>query len=142
MSAINGSLWAVFHGASFAEAVRLFSCKNSSLKVDVDLPDVTTKDSGGWAANLIGLKNWSIDFEGVYDPATQTAITPDELLALFLAQTVSVRTGFIPKAITTLNGVEGSASFKSFNITGNMESGITFSGSFVGNGPLIGFVTP
>lgn len=140
MAAISGSLYAVFTGATTTtlEANRLFSMKSSSLKTDVDLPDVTTKDSAGWLQHLVGNKNWSIDFSGIYDTsASATTVTPDELMAIFIAQTGSTITSFIPKALGTATaGWTGLATLKGLTITGDMATGITISGSFVGNGPL------
>jgi hypothetical protein len=146
MGAISGSLYAVFTGATTTtlEANRLFSMKNTSLKTDVETPDVTTKDSAGWLAHLVGNKNWSIDFSGIYDEsstAAATTITPKELMAFYLAQTASSITSFIPAALgTTLAGWTGLATLKGLVITGDMATGITISGSFVGNGPLALFV--
>ncbi|MFH1194083.1 MAG: phage tail tube protein [bacterium] len=140
MAAISGTTYAVFQGATTTtvEANRLFSCKNSSLKVDVDLPDVTTKDSAGWLAHLVGNKNWSIDFDGVYDTsASATTITPDELMAAFIAQTGSTICSFIPKIVGVATaGWTGLATIKGLVVTGDLATGITFSGSFVGNGAL------
>jgi predicted secreted protein len=116
----------------------LFSMKSSSLKTDVDLPDVTTKDSAGWLQHLVGNKNWSIDFSGIYDTsASATTVTPDELMAIFIAQTGSTITSFIPKILGTATaGWTGLATLKGLTVTGDMATGITISGSFVGNGPL------
>jgi predicted secreted protein len=140
MAAINGTLYGVFTGATTTtiEANRLFSMKNSSLKVNVELPDVTTKDSAGWLAHLVGNKDWSIDFDGIYDTsASATTITPDELMAMFIAQTGSTITSFIPKVLGTATaGWTGQATLKGLTITGDMATGISISGSFVGNGAL------
>jgi predicted secreted protein len=140
MGAISGSLYAVFTGATTTtlEANRLFSMKGSTLNTDVELPDVTTKDSAGWLQHLVGNKNWSIDFNGIYDTsASTTTITPDELMAMYLAQTGSTITSFIPKVLGTATaGWTGLATIKGLKITGDMATGIAISGSFVGNGPL------
>lgn len=132
MAVINGSTYAVW-----ANTERLWMCKNGSLKVDVDLPDVSTKESG-WAAHIIGLKNWSIDFDGVYEDAggSATLMTPAEILALIIAGTAAAAVFFKPVSGTLTTGWTGSGTFKSIIITGNMETGITFSGSIVGTGAL------
>jgi predicted secreted protein len=133
MAVINGSAYAVW-----ANTERLWSCKNGSLKVDVDLPDVSTKESAGWAAHIIGQKSWSIDFDGVYEDAGGTAVlmTPAEILALIIAGTAAATVYFKPTSGTATTGWSGSGTFKSMTITGNMESGIAFSGSIQGTGAL------
>jgi hypothetical protein len=135
MSAISGSMYGVFSGATN----KLFSCRTSSLKVDVNLDDVTTKDSGGWAAHINGLRSWSIDFEGVYDEtdAGATSMTPIEILAAIIARTADAECAFKPDATTTGTGWKGNATFKNITLTGDMETGIKFSGSLVGNAPLV-----
>lgn len=136
MPAVNGSLYSVFSGATN----KIFNCKNASLKVDVDLPDVTTKESGGWARHLDGggLRNWSIDFSGVFDEtdAGVTSMTPVEILAAIIARTADAECAFKPAATTTGTGWKGNATFKSMTITGDMETGVQYSGSLVGNAPL------
>lgn len=135
MAAINGTLYGVFSGATN----KLFNCKTASLKVDVDLPDVTTKDSAGWAYHINGLRSWSIDFDGVYDEtdAGATSMTPIEILAAIIARTADAECAFKPDATTTGTGWKGNATFKNITIQGDMESGITYSGSLVGNAPLV-----
>jgi predicted secreted protein len=133
MAVINGTVYSVWNSTE-----RLWSCKNASLKVDVDLPDVTTKEDAGWAKHIQGLRNWSIDFDGVYEDAGGTSVlmTPAEILASIIARTASAEVSFKPVTGTATTGWKGDATFKSITITGNMESGITFSGTIVGNDAL------
>jgi predicted secreted protein len=133
MAVINGTSYAVWNGTE-----RLWSCKNSSLKVDVDLPDVTTKESGGWAAHIDGLRSWSIDFDGVYEDLGGSAVlmTPAEILAAIIARTADAEVSFKPVSGTLNTGWKGNATFKNITITGDLETGIMFSGSIVGNAPL------
>lgn len=135
MAAINGTLYGVFSGATN----KLFSCKSASLKVDVDLPDVTTKEDAGWGKHINGLRNWSIDFEGIFDEtdAGATSMTPVEVLAAIIARSADAECAFKPDATTTGTGWKGNATFKSITLTGNMETGIAYSGTLVGNAPLV-----
>ncbi len=136
MAALNGTVFAVFYGSTN----RLWSCKNSSLKVDVDLPDVTSKESGGWAAHIDGLRNWSIDFDGVFEEtdAGAATMTPTEILAAIIARTADAEVAFkLASGATTSTGWKGNGTFKSISIVGDMETGMTFSGSIVGNAPLV-----
>jgi hypothetical protein len=133
MAVINGTSYAVWNGTE-----RLWSCKNSSLKVDVDLPDVTTKESGGWAAHINGLRSWSIDFDGVYEDlgGTSVLMTPAEILAAIIARTADAEVSFKPASGTLNTGWKANGTFKNITITGDLETGIMFSGSIVGNAPL------
>lgn len=134
MGAISGTSYAVFNGTGN----RLWSCKTSSLKVDVDLPDVTTKESSGWANHINGLRKWSIDFAGVYDDtdAGGTTMTPAEILAAIIARTADAAVAFKPATGTSNTGWTAAGTFKNITITGDMEKGIEFSGSIEGNAPL------
>jgi predicted secreted protein len=134
MSAINGTTYAVFYGATN----RLWSCKNSSLKVNVDLPDVTTKEDGGWAKHIDGLRDWTIDFDGIFEEtdAGVTTMTPTEILAAIIARTADAEVAFKLATGTTSTGWKANGTFKSITITGDMEQGVTFSGQIVGNAPL------
>jgi predicted secreted protein len=133
MSAINGSVYSVWNGTE-----RLWSCKNASLKVDVDLPDVTTKEDAGWAKNIKGLRNWSIDFDGIYEDAGGSAVlmTPAEILKAIIDRTADAEVSFKPITGTSSTGWKGNGTFKSITIGGNMETGVTFSGTIVGNDAL------
>lgn len=132
---INGTLYGVFSGATN----KLFSTKTASLKVDVDLPDVSVKENGGWASHINGMRNWSIDFSGVFDEtdAGATSMTPVEILAAIIARTADAECAFKPDATTTGTGWKGNATFKSITLQGDMETGITYSGTLVGNAPLV-----
>ena len=133
MAVINGTTYAIWNGTE-----SLWSCKTSSLKVDVDLPDVTTKESGGWAAHINGLRSWSIDFDGVYEDAGGTSVlmTPAEILASIINRTADAEVSFKPATGTSTTGWKGNGTFKSITITGDQETGIMFSGSITGNAPL------
>ncbi len=146
MAAVNGTLYAVFAttgiiSTAVASTDRLYSCKSATLKVDVDLPDVSTKESAAWAQHITGLKNWSIDFNGVWDEAgSATQVTFAEIMALIIAGNVSAKYAFIPAALgVVIPGWKGMGSWKNLTVTGDMEQGCTFSGSVVGSGALILF---
>ena len=141
MAAINGTLYVPYSGAaSLAATDKIFSTKSATLKIDVDLPDVTTKDSGGWAQHITGAKNWSIDFDGVYDEADATNLNIEEIMVIMVAALAPRYVAFAPADFgTTTAGWEGLGTFKGVTITGDKETGITFSGSIVGTGALAVF---
>lgn len=150
MSAVNGTLYAVFSAAgtlatAMASTDRVFSCKTATFKCDVDLPDVSTKESAAWAEHLEGggLKNWGIDFSGVWnEAATATALTFAEIIALIIAGNVMRKVAFCPAALGTATvGWSGMGSFKGVSVEAPMEVGMTASGSIVGSGALAVFTT-
>lgn len=153
MGAVNGTLYVVFSGAGpiatalVASTDRIFNCKTATFKCDVDLPDVSTKESAAWAQHLEGggLRNWSVDFSGVWDEAGAGAtMSVADILALMIAavpnNNLLRRVAFAPAILGTASvGWSGMGSFKGVSIEAPMETGCTFSGSVVGSGPLVVF---
>jgi hypothetical protein len=129
MAKINGSLYAVNSGAD-----KLLHTTNAALNLEQDLPDVTTKESAGWAEHINGLRKWSIDFEGKYDEVG-SGVTPNEIMAAIIARTADTVIQFAPLSGGTA-GWTGNGTYKSIKLGGDMESGITYSGSIQGNGAL------
>lgn len=141
MGSLNGTLYSAFSGAvpgTMAATERLFYCKNASLNVNVDLPDVTTKESAGFARHIHGIRDWTIDFDGIYDVGTpSTEITPTEILAAIIARSADTTMAFIPAIMGVATpGWSGLGTFKNIKIDAPMEGGMTFSGQIVGNAPL------
>jgi predicted secreted protein len=129
MSKLNGTLYAVYSGSD-----KILYNTNSTLNLEQDLPDVTNKESAGWAEHINGLRNWSIDFEGKYDE-TGSGITPDEIMAAIIGRSADTVIQFRHTSSTT-TGWTGNGTFKSIKLTADMEGGISYSGSIVGNGAL------
>jgi predicted secreted protein len=111
-----------------------------SLSVSNDLPDATTKSSGGWAQQIAGLRSWSLTTDGLatVDPTSTNFVVGDIFSALNARTTVTVK-------FTTVNGNtpivgdlvwSGSAFVESLDITADMESPATYSVSFTGFGQL------
>lgn len=150
MGAVNGTLYAAFSMAGTSAtavtgAARVYSCKAATFKCDVDLPDVSTKESAKWAQHLEGggLKNWSIDFNGVWDEAdAANSLSVAEIMVLLIAGNASRKVAFIPAILGTATpGWSGMGSFKGISIEAPMEAGCIFSGSVVGNGAVAVFTT-
>ena len=111
-----------------------------SLTVSADLPDATTKQSGGWAEEIAGLRSWSLTTDGLatVEPTGTSYVVGDIFSALNGRTTVTVK-------FTTANGStpivgdlvwSGSAFVESLDITADMESPVTYSVSFTGSGVL------
>ena len=42
-------------------------CTEATLTINQDLPDATTKSSGGWAEHINGLRDWEVSVAGLTD---------------------------------------------------------------------------
>ncbi len=130
MAKINGTLYCVFDGSD-----RILHTDSASLNVDVDLPETTNKESGGWEKHEIdGKRSWTIDFAGLYDE-TGTGITPDEIIGKIIARTLDVTVYFKPTSGST-KGWTGAGKYKNIKIDADSESPIKFSGQIIANGAL------
>jgi len=146
MSAVSGTLYGIFSttgtiATASASTDKVYSCKSATFKCDVDLPDVSTKESAGWAEHLSGIKSASVDFSGVWDEAgSATALTAAEILALIIAGNTMRKFAFVPAALgTTIPGWKFMGSFKGMQLGADMEVGCTFSGSAVASGAVVLF---
>jgi predicted secreted protein len=129
MGKINGTLYCAFSGSD-----KILYNTNTSLNVDVDLKDVTNKESAGWAEHLKGVRKWSIDFDGLYDEEG-SGITPDEILAAIIARSADITAYFKPTSGAT-TGWTGTGTYKNIKIDAPAEGGLTVSSSIQGNGAL------
>ena len=129
MAKINGTIYCVYSGSD-----KVLHTDNASLNVDVDLPDVTNKESEGWAEHINGLRNWSIDFSGQYDE-TGSGITPDEILAAIIARTADTVIHFKPASGATA-GWYGNGTYKNIKLDAPVEGKTGYSSQVVGNGAL------
>jgi predicted secreted protein len=111
-----------------------------SLSVSADLPDATTKQSGGWAEEIAGLRSWSLTTDGLatVEPTSTNYSVGDIFSALNGRTKVTVK-------FTTANGSTpitgdlywyGDAFVESLDVTADMESPVTYSVSFTGSGLL------
>jgi predicted secreted protein len=127
MPKINGTDLLVYVGA-----VPIAHSTSATLNIEQDLPDATTKSSGGFADHINGLKSWSIDFDGLVDYASSYGA--EELFDnLKNGNNVTV------KFATSTGGDsywQGTASVASLSMTADMEAPVSFSGSFTGKGTL------
>jgi predicted secreted protein len=111
-----------------------------SLSVSADLPDSTTKSSGGWADQIAGLRSWSLTTDGLatVDPTGTSFVVGDIYSSIFNRTKVTVM-------FTTVSGNtpvtgdlkwSGEAYIESLDVTADMESPATYSVSFTGTGVL------
>lgn len=114
----------------YVGAVPIAHSTSATINIEQDLPDATTKDSGGWADHINGLKSWSVDFDGLVDYSASYGV--EELFDNLRNKnnvTVIWSTG-------AGSYWQGSASIATLSMTADMEAPISYSGTFTGKGQL------
>ena len=116
----------------YVDGVAVAHATSHTLNINVDMIDATTKSSAGWKDILPGLKDWSIDFEGLvaYDAAEGFS----ELFA-----DIGSRTQVTVKFSTEETGDDrytGTAYVASLSASAPLEDVVSYSGSFAGDGVL------
>jgi len=129
MAKINGTLYCTYSGSD-----KLLHTDNASLNVDVDLPDVTNKESAGWGEHIQGLRNATIDYSGQYDEEG-AGITPDEIMAAIIARSADTAIHFKPVTGAT-TGWYGNGTYKSIKLDAPVEGALKYSGTIQINGAL------
>ena len=129
MAKVNGTNMVVI-----ANGVCIAASTSCTLNTNMNLPDATSKDSAGWAEHIRGLRDWSVDFDALYDPSG--VYSAEELI-----DTIINRTAVTIEFATEGSGNgglkwSGSASLESHSLSAPMEETVTINGSFKGNGAL------
>ena len=115
----GGSLTAVAHSTS------------ASISMNMDLRDSTTKSSGGYQANLGGLRSWELSGDAFVEIGAIAGADIEELWTTWEARTaVAVKFG--------ASGMEytGNALITSISIDAGVEENATYSISLTGTGAL------
>lgn len=128
---------AKINGTSFLLLVdgnAIGSTRTSSLNISVDLPDTSTKDSGGWEENLSGggMRSATGSFDGLEDPTATVGV--NEIFDL-----INTRADFEFQLTDSQPGSDiwtGTATIDSLEINYEMEQPVSISGSFKVNGAL------
>ena len=107
---------------------------SSTLSLSADLPDATTKDSSGYNEVIAGTRTGEISFEGLvaYDDANNAIEARDYLLA---------RTKIFWEFGTSETGDDvysGSGFLNAVEMSAEMESPVTYSGSITVTGSIQG----
>ena len=109
-------------------------CKNSAIKINRNLSDVTTKDSEGWNDFINGIKSWSLDFEGLvsYDDAR---FSTSYFLSKFKhSEPFFISFGIIQDDFT--HTFWGEVAIESIEINSDNGEIVSYSGSLKGVGKL------
>lgn len=133
----------VFNGTSLVVLVGtevVAHATSCTLSISADLPDATTKESGGWADHIAGLRSWSITTDGLatVEPTGTNYVVGDIFSALNGRGTVTVKFTTVSGSTPIVGDLiwSGSAFVESLDITADMESPVTYSASFTGTGTL------
>lgn len=133
----------VFNGTSLVVLVGtevVAHATSCSLSISADLPDSTTKQSGGWADHIAGLRSWSLTTDGLatVEPTGTNYVVGDLFSALNGRGTVTVKFTTVAGSTPVVGDLiwSGSAFVESLDITADMESPVTYSASFTGTGVL------
>lgn len=111
-----------------------------SLSVSADLPDATTKSSGGWADEIAGLRSWSLTTDGLatVDPTGANFVVGDIFTSMYDRTKVTVKFTTVTGSTPVVGDLiwSGEAFIESLDVTADMESPATYSVSFTGTGVL------
>lgn len=125
----NGSLLSVKVAGS-----KLLNATSASLSLSVDTPEATTKDSGGFQDLITGVKSAEITFEGLvaYDSGSGSQIgdISDELIA------GTKVTWEFSTDVAGDDRYSGEGFISSIEITADMESPVSYSGTIVSTGTI------
>lgn len=106
---------------------------SATLNLNQDLPDATDKDDDRWADHIRGLRDWSIDVNGLIDYASSFGV--DELADMIITgATAAVVFATVTAGDTKYTGT--------VNLSGLTQetpkfTPATFSGTMVGKGALV-----
>ena len=133
----------IFNGSLLSIKVdgnKLLNSTSCSLSLSADTPEATTKDSGGFQELIVGVKSGEISFEGLvaYDAGSGSQIgdISDELIA---------GTQVTWEFSTDVAGDDKYSGFgiiSSIEITADMESPVSYSGTIVTTGAITQGVEP
>lgn len=131
MSAINGTTIILKEDTS-GTLTAVAMMKDTTLKIDQDLPDSTNKDSAGWAEHIHGVRKWSIDVSGDADFSSTGNVG---VLSDMILSRSDVGIEFAPST-TGYTKFTGTASLASFQVGSPSEGVAPVSGSLTGSGEL------
>ncbi len=119
-------------GTSIATSTIIGHSTSCSLSLSNDLPEATTKDSSGFQEVIAGVKSGEISFEGLiaYDDDANPVDFADILIA---RRAVTWTFGTADAADTVYTG---SGFLSSVEMSAEMESPATYSGSITVNGAI------
>ena len=133
----------VFNGTSLVVLVNnevIAYSTSCSLSIAIDAPDASTKESGGWADEIAGLRSWSLTTDGLatVDPTGASFVVGDIFTSMYNRTKVTVKFTTVTGSTPVVGDLiwSGEAFIESLDVTADMESPATYSVSFTGTGAL------
>lgn len=133
----------VFNGTSLVVLVGsevVAHATSCSLSLSADLPDSTTKQSGGWADHIAGLRSWTLTTDGLatVEPTGTNYVVGDIFGAVNQRTLLTVKFTTVSGSTPVTGDLywSGEAYIESLDMTADMESPVTYSVSFTGVGEL------
>jgi TP901-1 family phage major tail protein len=102
--------------------------RNATLNLDSDAIDVTSKDSNGWHEEIVGISNWSIEFDGL--------ILEDDAGYLELEEAYMNKTLVMVQLATPAGKTYTGKARITLSIEGPYDGEATVSGTLTGSGQL------
>lgn len=134
MAVINGSSMLLLLG-DVGNATAIGVCKTCTLTIDVNLPDASSKASNGWWDGILGQVNWSVSFDGLYDPDGVNNFNA-------LYDQVYEKDASLIMEMAEIDGTGGGTVFRgnvlvqSLSLNAPMEDVVSYSGTLKGTGRL------
>ena len=116
------------------DGVTIAATKSFTLDLKSTNIDTTSKDSEGWVYRIYGLRDWSVSFDGLFDPSATFGV--EEIFDM-----IDTRDGVLVE-MAVIDGTGGGFLLKGnvvssgLTLTAGMEDAVTYSGTFEANGPL------
>lgn len=111
-----------------------------SININHSLREITSKDSGAWKEQMEGLRDWSIDLEGMYawtDAAGGSITNADDLYLSYIDNRTSFTiTWGSTDAEAGDTKYSGTAYLTTVSMSGATEDSATYSASFSGTGAI------
>jgi len=131
MSAINGKLWVILDGASVIGATT--SCE---VEFTQDTEETHTKSTADdFKTRMTTTKDWTMSFDGLFDPAE--AYQAEEIIDIIVGSANTVSIKFQPETPGVGDILlAGTGIFGNLKLTAPNQGPMAVSGSIVANGPL------
>jgi hypothetical protein len=129
MAKLNGTKMLLLVGSTTIGATKSFTLDLKEANIDA-----SSKDSAGWTDRLGGKRDWSVSFDGLYDPSG--VYNYEQIFDLINGRTRV----FLEMAV--IDGTGGSEKYSGYaypngcSLTAPSEEVITISGGFDGDGAL------
>jgi len=135
-SVFNGTDLVLKFIADGGTVIPLGHSTSCSLSITHDLPEATTKDSGGYSEVISGTRSFEVSFDGLVDYTDTGNSKQNADTIITLVNNRSKIDFTFGTAITGDQLISGEGFISSIEVSGEMESAVTYSGTITGTGSL------